>query len=392
MAKGIEERHSRSCRSRAGGRCDCEPTYRADVWDGRAQKRVRRTFHDPAEAKGWRRDALIALRRGRPVQAQRSDRLRDVAATWLDGARRGTIRTRSGDEYKPAAIRSYERALRLRVLDRLDEDGQRVGGLGDEPIDQISRVDLQDLVDELVKAGHAESTIEATLIPVRAIFRREVARGRLKVNPTTGLELPRADRRRDRIAAPDEAGRLLAALDGDDRALWATAMYAGLRRGELRALRVDRVDLEANVIRVERGWDDLEGEIATKGRNRRKVPLPQALREHLLSRLMRSGRRGDDLLFGETATVPLAPKKLTDRADAAWQAAKLDRITLHECRHTYASFMIAAGVNAKALSEYMGHSSIVVTIDRYGHLMPGNEDEAAGMLDAFLTRARVVAT
>jgi integrase len=49
--------------------------------------------------------------------------------------------------------------------------------------------------------------------------------------------------------------------------------------------------------------------------------------------------------------------------------------------------MIAAGVNAKALSSYMGHASVTITYDRYGHLMPGNEDEAAALLDAYLTRA-----
>jgi integrase len=62
----------------------------------------------------------------------------------------------------------------------------------------------------------------------------------------------------------------------------------------------------------------------------------------------------------------------------------IDPIGLHECRHTFASLMIAAGVNAKALSTYMGHSSIAITLDRYGHLMPGNEDEAARRLDRFL--------
>ena len=65
----------------------------------------------------------------------------------------------------------------------------------------------------------------------------------------------------------------------------------------------------------------------------------------------------------------------------------LDPITLHECRHTFASLMIAADVNAKALSAYMGHASVTITLDRYGHLMPGNEDEAAGLLDAYLARA-----
>ena len=63
------------------------------------------------------------------------------------------------------------------------------------------------------------------------------------------------------------------------------------------------------------------------------------------------------------------------------------RITLHECRHTFASLMIAAGVNAKALSVYVGHASVMVTFDLYGHLMPGNEAEAAELLDDFLVRA-----
>ena len=75
------------------------------------------------------------------------------------------------------------------------------------------------------------------------------------------------------------------------------------------------------------------------------------------------------------------------RARKSWKEAKLSPIGLHECRHTYAAFMIAAGVNPKALSTYMGHSSITVTLDRYGHLMPGSEREAAGMLATYLERA-----
>ncbi len=62
----------------------------------------------------------------------------------------------------------------------------------------------------------------------------------------------------------------------------------------------------------------------------------------------------------------------------------MGRLRLHQARHTYASFMIAAGVNAKALSSFMGHSSIKVTFDLYGHLMPGMEAEAAALLDSYL--------
>ncbi len=66
-------------------------------------------------------------------------------------------------------------------------------------------------------------------------------------------------------------------------------------------------------------------------------------------------------------------------------------IGLYECRHRFASLMIAAGVNAKALSTCMGHANIATTLDRYGHLMPGNEDEAAQLLDAYLVRADTAA-
>ena len=82
------------------------------------------------------------------------------------------------------------------------------------------------------------------------------------------------------------------------------------------------------------------------------------------------------------STVPPS----TRRAKAAWRRAGLEPITLHEARHTFASLMIAAGVNAKALATYMGHASVTITLDRYGHLMPGNEDEAAALLDAYLAR------
>lgn len=118
------------------------------------------------------------------------------------------------------------------------------------------------------------------------------------------------------------------------------------------------------------------------------MPIASALRELLVAELLRTGRRGDALVFGDTDTSPFDPRELQRRAERAWKRAGLERITPHECRHTSASLMIAAGVNAKALSSYCGHASIQITMDRYGHLMPGNEEEAAGLLDAYLAQAQ----
>jgi integrase len=75
-----------------------------------------------------------------------------------------------------------------------------------------------------------------------------------------------------------------------------------------------------------------------------------------------------------------------DRGRAAAEAAGVEPATLHECRHRYASLMIAAGVNVKALSTFMGHANIRITLHQYGHLLPGAENEAADLRDTYLAR------
>ena len=181
---------------------------------------------------------------------------------------------------------------------------------------------------------------------------------------------------------------MIAALAVADRALWATAMYAGLRLGELRALQWADVDLTAGVMRVQRSWDVKEGVIAPKSHaGVRRVPITTVLRELLIEQRIRQ-EPGHAHVFSRSNGRPFNPTSISQRAGRAWAVAGLATITLHECRHSFASFMIAAGVNAKALSTYMGHASVTITFDRYGHLMPGSEDEAATRLDTYLTHAR----
>jgi integrase len=160
-----------------------------------------------------------------------------------------------------------------------------------------------------------------------------------------------------------------------------------LCRGELQALRWEDVDLAAGVIRVERSWDPKEGFIEPKSRaGTRAVPIAAVLRDRLVEHKLASGRH-DGFMFARLDGRGLDPDALMKRSHRAWKRAQLEPITLHECRHTFASLMIAAGVNAKALATYMGHASVTITLDRYGHLMPGNEEEAAELLDAYLARA-----
>lgn len=289
--------------------------------------------------------------------------------------RSGFVRTRSGDRYKPSAIRSYEAVLRLHVEPEL-------GGLN---LQDVQRRDIQALADRLLADGKDPSTVRNVLMPLRVLFRRAIEDGDVEVNPCGGLRLPAVRGRRDRIVSPAQAADLLAALPSADRPIWALALYAGLRRGELMALRWADVDLAGGVIRVERSWDAKEGPVEPKSRaGRRRVPIAGALRDILAEHKLDSS---SDLVLARPDRKPFDSGSVISRARRICENTELQPITLHEARHTFASLMIAAGVNARALCAYMGHASVTITYDRYGHLMPGNEDEAAELLDTYLERA-----
>jgi len=120
---------------------------------------------------------------------------------------------------------------------------------------------------------------------------------------------------------------------------------------------------------------------------RRRVPVVPRLAKLLKRHRELTGRDGDALVFGATEDKPLERSTIRRRALAAWKAAKLEPITVHQCRHTCASFLIAAGANAKALSVILGHASISITFDGYGHLMEGGEAVVAALLDAYINGA-----
>ena len=219
------------------------------------------------------------------------------------------------------------------------------------------------------------------------IFRRAIEDGDIAVNPCERLRLPAARGRRERIAAPAEAAALIAAVRLEDRAMWGYAFYAGQRRGELRALLWENVDLASGVIRVERSMNSYGEAGEPKSRaGRRSVPIVAALRDLLVEHKLVT-RRDEGLVFGSSPTRPFTPTAVRKRALTAWRRAGLEPIGLHECRHTFASLLIAAGVNAKAITAYLGHATIQTTFDLYGHLMPGNEGEAVALVDAYLERA-----
>ncbi len=166
MAAGVWQRHSSKCKRGKGCKCP----WQASVYSKRDGKKIRKAFPSQAAAKAWREDAKPAVRKN-AMRAPTSTTLREAADAWLEGARAGLIRPRSKQPYKPSAIRNYEQHLRLRALPEL----------GSRKLSDITRTELQDFVDDLIAKGTTPATIEATIVPVRAIYRRALSR------PETGI-------------------------------------------------------------------------------------------------------------------------------------------------------------------------------------------------------------
>jgi integrase len=393
----IDVVHQRRCTAKTGGRCNCTPSYRVQVWDPRERVLHRKTFRVRAEAITWRDDVRVAVRTG-TIRRQARATVAEAADTLVAGMIDGTILDRTGKPYKPSTRRSYEQAIN--------------GYLKRDPLacmalTSVRRRDVQDYVDRLRKQGLSPSTIANKLDPIRVIFRRALRRDEIAVDPTVELELPAIRGRRDRIASRVEAATLIDALPEAERALWATAFYAGLRRGELRALRWTDVDLASApaLIHVRRTWDDHEGEVDVKtDAGRRIVPLTGRLRAFVVEYGLLTRRGGDDLVFGRTASDPFTPTTVRARALKAWgwkripnpeptgartvwvkaRTDALEPLSPHEARHCAASYLIEAGLNDIELTATIGHSDVRTTKNIYGHLFPDSGATIAAKLDAYL--------
>ncbi len=356
MSNGIESRTTGKGVKRYRGAVKVDGKLKRGPWGSHA------------EARSWRSKALGEIEAG-TAAADSPQTLREAWDAFLTAAQAGTG-TRS---YRPSTLRAYAYAWK-----RVDPE------LGAHKLTAIRKRDLQALVDRWAAAGVPPATIRNSLDPVRAVYRHALNRDLVAVNPTTGLELPKVDNARERFATKPESQKLLDALT-EDRALWATAFYTGLRRGELRALRWDHIDFKSKTINVQRSWDDAEGDGPPKTKAAvRRIHIGTKLMAYLKAHKAATGRGGAALVFGRTADVPFATSSVDSRAKKTWKNAKLAPITLHECRHTFASWLIASGAEAKALSVVMGHESISITYDRYGKLMPGAEAAVGAALDKYL--------
>jgi integrase len=201
--------------------------------------------------------------------------------------------------------------------------------------------------------------------------------------------------------APDDVGKFLAAARKAPfpyYELFYTMLFTGLRRSEALALTWGSLDLNVCVLSVTQALHKVTGggfviRVPKTRMSRRQVDIPPSLA--LLLRdyrvkvegqrlLLGTALKDSDFIFAHLDGSPLEPSTVTHTFGKVVRGVGIENLRLHDLRHSYASFMLAAGVNVKAISQSMGHSSISITLDTYAHLLPGAGRTAAERLDRLL--------
>lgn len=204
------------------------------------------------------------------------------------------------------------------------------------------------------------------------------------------------------VWTPDQLTRFLTSIEGNrNTALFRVLALTGMRRGELVALRWTDIDVPRRRLTINQAAtvvDGVELVSAPKTRRSRRVidldpATVEALQQH------RSRQREQHLALGVTATAsdrvftgdlgePLRPNSVGQAFQRLVRTAGVPTIRLHDLRHTHASHLLMAGINVKVVSERLGHASVSFTLDTYGHVMPGQQAEAAAAAAALLGPSR----
>jgi len=178
--------------------------------------------------------------------------------------------------------------------------------------------------------------------------------------------------------------------------LFLCAVRTGLRMGELLALQWPDIDLQGRFIEVRRNYTHWKVTTPKSGESRRvdmSKELTQTLKDVLLERQIDAGATGTEVplwVFPSETGGLLHPHNIRDRVFyGLLTKAKLRRVRFHDLRHTFASLLLQNGESPVYVREQMGHSSIQVTVDLYGHLIPGGNKQAVDRLDTPVDNRRL---
>lgn len=286
---------------------------------------------------------------------------------------------------KASTCAEYDSVYRVHLLPQF----------GKRDIADIKREDVKALI-AIVAQGRTRGTVKRVLAPFREMFNHAVEDGHVLANPASNiLRRTRLDAGTSRAAdclTREELTHLLSTFRAHEPESYALVLLlarTGMRLGEAVALQWDDVDWHGFFADVQRSYSKRRLSTPKSGRGRR-VDLSNHLIEVLASRLvaakrhaLRTGTSLAPWVFpGDDPANPMDADNFRRRQwERTVKKARLRHLRLHALRHTYASLLIGQGESLAYVRDQLGHHSIQITVDTYGHLVPGGNRAAVNRLD-----------
>jgi integrase len=271
--------------------------------------------------------------------------------------------------------------------------------LGYKKLEKLHTMDIQKVYGEMLARGLSPQTVKHAHSVLNCALKQAVRWNLLSRNPAELVELPKVSRKERRVLCAEEAQRFIAASEEITHGLvFEFALLTGMRPEEYLALKWADVDFERCTAQVRRALIRIKKEWSFKepktSRSRRTVVLPVPLMRKLVAHKRRQSEQrllvgsewqAHDLVFCSEFGTPLSIPNLTYRYfRPILQKAGLPRIRLYDLRHSCATLLLIAEENPKVVSERLGHSTIVLTLDTYSHVLPTMQERATARLENLL--------
>jgi len=305
---------------------------------------------------------------------------------------------------EPRTAEGYDHMIRRHLIP----------ALGAIPLAQLSGQHLQSYyADKLAngrmdgKGGLNPRTVRHHHVTLHTALQSAVRWGLLLRNPADSVDAPKYQPKEMRTLDEDGLDKFLeAAQQTPYYALFYLALYSGMRRSELLAIRWSDLDLFLGELSINRSFHHLRDgsnvfRTPKTPKARRLIALTPStailLRDHKEAQeaqriLMGNVLSEEDLVFSKLDGAPLLPDTVTHAWIKLTRRLGLEGIRLHDARHTHATIMLKGNVSPKVVSERLGHATVSLTLDVYSHVIPGLQEAAAVRFDELLGRTPKIAS
>lgn len=269
--------------------------------------------------------------------------------------------------------------------------------LGEVKLKNISPVHFQKFYNQKLKEKLSNNYVRKMHGIINKALNTAVHWGMLAKNPCEFVKPPRASKRDIHVWTMEQAHHFLEFMKGKrNYIVFVLAIYTGMRRGEILALRWQDCNLEEGTLSVRQtlyrtGIDQLQFRETKTKASRRVISLPtfviNCLRKHKIEQNEQKLRLGNayknlDLVVATPLGTPVEPNTMNDYFQKQTKRAGLPVIRFHDLRHTHATILLRLGENPKLVSERLGHASVTITLDTYSHVLPDMQKDLAKNLGA----------